>query len=70
MPGWKTSITGCRAFEDLPQPAKDYVQKIEQLLGKEDGMGRDGIGRTRWDRTGQYGKGRTRWDRTGQINTG
>ena len=53
MPGWKTNITGCRAFEDLPQPAKDYVQKIEQLLGKGwmgwDGMGWDEMG---WDRTG------------------
>jgi adenylosuccinate synthase len=33
MPGWKTSIVGCRGFDELPQQAKDYVHKIEELLG-------------------------------------
>lgn len=33
MPGWKTSIENIRAFNDLPQEAKDYVLKIQELLG-------------------------------------
>lgn len=31
MPGWKEDITGIRYFDDLPQAAKDYVRKIEEL---------------------------------------
>jgi adenylosuccinate synthase len=34
MPGWKKDISGCRKFEDLPDNAKNYVKKIEELLGK------------------------------------
>ena len=33
MPGWKTDISKCRNFEDLPQNAQNYVLKIEELLG-------------------------------------
>ena len=33
LPGWKAPIVDCRSFDDLPQNAKDYVLKIEQLLG-------------------------------------
>lgn len=33
MPGWKTSIADCRSFSELPQQCKDYVVKIEELLG-------------------------------------
>jgi adenylosuccinate synthase len=33
MPGWKQDITGCRKFEQLPDNAKSYVLKIEELLG-------------------------------------
>ena len=31
LPGWKTDITGCRHFEDLPKAAQDYVTFIEGL---------------------------------------
>ena len=34
MAGWKTSIVNCRKFEELPDAAQKYIQKIEQLLGK------------------------------------
>ena len=34
MAGWKQDISGCRKFEELPDNAKTYVKKIEQLLGK------------------------------------
>ena len=31
LPGWKTDITGCRTFEELPKAARDYVSFIEGL---------------------------------------
>ena len=31
LPGWKTDITGCRHFEELPKAAQDYVAFIEGL---------------------------------------
>ena len=33
MPGWKTSLTSIRKFDDLPENAQKYIQKIEELLG-------------------------------------
>lgn len=32
MPGWKTSTEKVREFKDLPENAKNYVKKIEELL--------------------------------------
>jgi len=34
LPGWKTPISGCRTFEELPLKAQDYVRKIEEYMGK------------------------------------
>jgi adenylosuccinate synthase len=31
LPGWKTDITDCRHFEDLPKEARDYIGFIEDL---------------------------------------
>ena len=33
LPGWKTDITGCRTYSELPREAKDYVDFIERLAG-------------------------------------
>jgi adenylosuccinate synthase len=33
MPGWKTSIADIRDFDKLPDNCKNYVLKIEELLG-------------------------------------
>ncbi|QKD79062.1 adenylosuccinate synthase [Actinomyces marmotae] len=33
MPGWAEDITGTREFSDLPRPARDYVERIEELAG-------------------------------------
>lgn len=33
MPGWKTDISGVRKWEDMPQAAKDYVIRLEELAG-------------------------------------
>lgn len=38
MPGWKEDITGVTKFEDLPQAAKDYVHKIEEITEVPVGM--------------------------------
>ncbi|KAL2915357.1 Adenylosuccinate synthase [Polyrhizophydium stewartii] len=33
LPGWKTDISACRRFEDLPVNAQRYVTRVEQLVG-------------------------------------
>lgn len=33
LPGWKTSISKCRTFDELPNEAKSYIYKIEELTG-------------------------------------
>jgi adenylosuccinate synthase len=31
MPGWQESTVGIKRYEDLPQAARDYLQKVEEL---------------------------------------
>lgn len=31
LPGWKEDISGIKSFDELPQQAKDYIGKIEEL---------------------------------------
>ncbi len=33
LPGWKTDITGVRSYDQLPENAKKYVKRLEQLAG-------------------------------------
>ena len=33
MPGWKTDVSGCRSWEELPAEARDYVLFIEKSIG-------------------------------------
>lgn len=33
MPGWKSKIAGITSYNDLPNNAKDYVMKIQELTG-------------------------------------
>jgi len=33
LPGWQEDISGCKSFEDLPQAAKGYVQRVEEVVG-------------------------------------
>jgi adenylosuccinate synthase len=33
LPGWKSDITGARTYDDLPQQARDYVKRLEELAG-------------------------------------
>ncbi|HEY5975425.1 MAG TPA: adenylosuccinate synthetase, partial [Geobacteraceae bacterium] len=33
MPGWKSDICGIRTFTDLPENARNYVKRLEELAG-------------------------------------
>jgi adenylosuccinate synthase len=33
MPGWKTDISNCKKFEDLPQEAQRYLKRVQELAG-------------------------------------
>jgi adenylosuccinate synthase len=33
MPGWKTDISNARSFADLPENARNYVRRLEELIG-------------------------------------
>jgi adenylosuccinate synthase len=38
LPGWKQDLTAVRRWEDLPENAIGYLQKIEKVIGTEIGM--------------------------------
>jgi len=38
LDGWKEDITGAKSFEELPEAAKAYVRKIEEVTGVPVGM--------------------------------
>ncbi|MBK5274081.1 MAG: adenylosuccinate synthase [Desulfuromonadales bacterium] len=33
LPGWRTDITGAKSFEELPETARSYVRRLEELAG-------------------------------------
>lgn len=33
LEGWRTDITGCRTYEELPAPARAYLERVEELSG-------------------------------------
>ncbi|MDN6675734.1 adenylosuccinate synthase, partial [Corynebacterium variabile] len=33
MPAWDEDISGCRTFEELPEKARDYILRLEELSG-------------------------------------
>jgi len=33
LTGWDTDLTGVKAFEDLPENARNYVNRLEELMG-------------------------------------
>lgn len=33
MPGWTEDISGCRTVEELPEAARNYVKRLEELAG-------------------------------------
>lgn len=38
MPGWMSDTTGCRNYSDLPDNAKRYVERLEQIVGAKVGI--------------------------------
>lgn len=38
MPGWKEDISGAKTFDELPDNAKAYVRKLEEITGTPVGM--------------------------------
>jgi adenylosuccinate synthase len=42
MPGWQTDTTSCRHFEDLPEKARAYLERIEKETGAP--VGAIGVG--------------------------
>ena len=36
--GWKTDISNIKKFEDLPENAKKYIAKVENLIGAPIGI--------------------------------
>jgi adenylosuccinate synthase len=33
LPGWRSDISGCRTFEELPKNAQAYIRRLEELSG-------------------------------------
>jgi adenylosuccinate synthase len=33
LPGWKEDVTACRSWEELPQAARNYLTRVEELSG-------------------------------------
>lgn len=33
LPGWKEDITGCGSYDELPENAKAYIRRVEELTG-------------------------------------
>ncbi|MBQ9059748.1 MAG: adenylosuccinate synthase [Firmicutes bacterium] len=45
LPGWKCDIRGIRTFEELPKEARDYIDRIQDLIGCPITMISNGPGR-------------------------
>ena len=38
MPGWKAPTKGCRRYEDLPEAARKYIARLEDVTGVKAGI--------------------------------
>ncbi len=38
LPGWQTDVTGIRNYDDLPENARKYLDRISELLGRPVGV--------------------------------
>ena len=45
LPAWTGPIAGCKSFAELPDEARRYVERIEQLVGRPVGLISVGLGR-------------------------
>ena len=45
LPGWKEDIRGIKNYEDLPENCRNYILRIEELIGAKITMVSNGPGR-------------------------
>jgi adenylosuccinate synthase len=45
MPGWKEDITACTTYDELPEAARNYVDRVSELIGRPVGIISVGPGR-------------------------
>ena len=45
LPGWSEDLDACERFEDLPATARQYVQRVSELIGRPVGLVSVGPGR-------------------------
>jgi adenylosuccinate synthase len=45
LPGWSEDITSCRSYDELPETARNYVNRVEELVGRRIGFVSVGPGR-------------------------
>ena len=45
LPGWETSTTGVKRWDDLPANAQRYVEFVEKYVGVKVGWVGTGVGR-------------------------
>ena len=38
LPGWMSDTTGCRSYNDLPDNAKRYIARLEEIIGAKIGI--------------------------------
>jgi adenylosuccinate synthase len=38
MPGWKEDITACKSYDELPEAARNYVDRVSELIGRPVGI--------------------------------
>ncbi len=38
LPGWSDDITNCRNFDELPENAKSYIARVQELIGRRAGF--------------------------------
>ena len=46
MPGWKCDISGISKYEDLPEACRNYIERIEELIGVKISMVSNGPSRS------------------------
>ncbi|MDZ7810586.1 MAG: adenylosuccinate synthetase [Arhodomonas sp.] len=54
LPGWQCSTVGIRRYEDLPEAARTYLQRIEELVGVPVAMISTGCRPARYHRAAKY----------------
>ena len=57
MPGWSAPTAGVRRFDELPEAARRYIARLEEVSGVPRGDRLDRLGARRHDRQGRRAEG-------------